>query len=1169
MDTNGLKKFAQEARRALRDQISGKLDVVLAAGSGARREAPKAVQQLEGEIARSSRDQVVEKVAYTWFNRFSALRFMDANGYTGTRVVSPADGQTRPEILSEAMAGVISEEVPAAAASQVRALLDGRTPSTDPHGEAYRLLVVATCNHWHGSMPFLFEKIADYTEMLMPDDLLSASSVVAKMRAVMNEDACKDVEIIGWLYQFYVLEKKEEVDKKVKTGGKVLPTEIPPKTALFTPHWIVRYLVENSLGRLWMLNRPTSSLHERMDYYIAPQRPEEGFLQVTRPEDIKICDPACGSGHMLTYAFDLLRAIYEEEGYDAAEIPQLILTHNLYGIEIDERAGALAAFALTMKSREMQRRFFQRAVMPNICVLDNVAFETGELADYFKAVGVDLFTNELIETLHQFAEVKNFGSLIRPALHDVAEVMRIIDSKDFAENLFLREVHARVQAALRMADYLSSKYHVVVANPPYLGSGSLNASLGSWIKKSYPDSKADLFAAFIERGLTIVQKHGFSGMVTMESWMFLSSYEKLRIEILENTTILSMVHMPYLGKGSTSMGINFGTTAFVVENFPKPNLQGHYCCVRYYETDEQGIPNEFPPRNEKLAVASAKDFERIPGSPLAYSATEAIRRLFDQGKLGDIAHTRLGMATADNNQFVRLWPEISSKKFEFGALSREVSKQSGAKWFPYQKGGDYRKWYGNLECVVNWQNDGFDIQNFQDAKTGKVRSHNYNLDFIFKTGVTWSALTSGKTSARLSEHSIFDNAGSSLFAIDGVSIEPIIGFINSNVMLAVFPLISPTFNYQPGDLAKLPAFFPKDLLDSSGQVVKQLIVQARSDWDSFETSWDFTTLPLLASTHRSVTLADTYQRLRSHWRSVTEDMRRLEEENNHLFIDAYGLQDELTAEVPWDEVTLTCNPAYRYGVKGAEEEREARLRADTMAELLSYAVGCMFGRYSLDAPGLIIANQGERLEDYLARVPAPSFEPDADNVIPVLEGDWFADDITERFRLFLRVTFGEERFRENLAFIEAQIGDIRKYFTRGFYDDHLKRYKKRPIYWMFSSPKGTFNALIYMHRYQPNTLNVVLNDYLRVFRSKLEAHKAGQERLSINAAATASQRTAAIKEIQAVAKQIDELDGWERDVIYPMATRRIEINLDDGVKANYPKFARALKPIKGLEEVED
>ena len=488
MDNGVLKKFAQEARRVLRDQVSAKLAQVLAEESAARREVPKAVKELEGEIGRTSRDQVVERVAYTWFNRFTALRFMDANGYTSVRVVTPADGQMRPEILSEAMAGVIGSEIPQAVSAQVRALLDNLTPSRDPQGEAYRLLLVATCNHWHAAMPFMFETIADYTELLMPEDLLSQGSILAKLRTVMTEDARQDVEIIGWLYQFYISEKKDEVFAGLKKNKKIAPENIPAATQLFTPHWIVRYLVENSLGRLWMLNHPNSRLKEQMDYYIAPEDAETDFSYVSSPEEIKVCDPACGSGHMLTYAFDLLHAIYEEEGYDAAEIPGLILTQNLYGIEIDERAGALAAFALTMKAAARRKRFLRRGVQPNICVLEPVRFEPGDLNDYMDAMGGDLFTATVRQTLTQFEEANNFGSLIRPALNEVTKVRQTIDNTDVGGTLFLRDFHARVKNILRMSDYLAPKYHVVIANPPYMGGKGMNERLSNWSRSNYPDS---------------------------------------------------------------------------------------------------------------------------------------------------------------------------------------------------------------------------------------------------------------------------------------------------------------------------------------------------------------------------------------------------------------------------------------------------------------------------------------------------------------------------------------------------------------------------------------------------------------------------------------------------------------------------------------------------------
>lgn len=1161
MDTNALKKFAQAARTQLIDQVTSKLAVVLDPASAARREHPEAMKALDGAIADHGKAQIVEQVAYTWFNRFAALRFMDANGYTLPRVVSPADGATRPEILAEAMAGNLPERAPPA----IAALLDGGIPSTDPQGEAYRLLLVHACNAWHQPMSFLFEKFDDYSELLMPEDLLSQTSILARLREVMTEEACRDVEIIGWLYQFYISEKKDQVFAGLKKNVKITAENIPAATQLFTPHWIVRYLVENSLGRLWLLNRPDSRLAERMDYYIAPEEPETDFLKITRPEEIRICDPAAGSGHMLTYAFDLLHAIYEEEGYDATDIPALILTHNLTGVEIDDRAGALAAFALMMKAAEKlgRRRFLRMEAKPDICVLQDVSFTPAEMQDVAAVVGKDLFTDALRETLGQFEQAKNFGSLIVPKLRDPAETLRVVEARISGADLVLKPLLERVVTVLRMAEALSPKYHVVVANPPYMGGKGMNSEIQDFAKKNFPDGKSDLFAAFIERGLSLAVARGFSAMVTMESWMFLGSFEKLRMRLLEETTIQSMVHMPYLGKGGTSMGINFGTCAFVCEKSPKAEFNGRFCCVRYYETDDYGVPLEFPPNNERLSMVSSRDFEKIPGSPIAYWVSEALRETFPRSTLlGDFCDFRIGMATGKNEWHVRQWQEVSCKRAEFGAASRQAAKASGRKWFPYAKGGEFRKWAGNEESLVNWENDGSLLQNTKHPTSDRIWAHNFNLSNIFKPAICWTVVTTGRNGFRLhSDGYIFDAAAGLCQPKTDVEIEYLLGLLNSKITETALPLINPTINLHPGYLSSLPGLAVKPI-----DQVRFLKDLSKSDWDAYETSWDFTTLPLLSPDHRGETLVESYVTLRAHWQSMTDEMKALEEENNRIFIDAYGLQDELTPEVTLEEITLTCNPAYRYGVKSSEEDRETRLRADTMAEFLSYAVGCMFGRYSLDAPGLILANQGERLEDYLARIPEPTFMPDADNVIPVLDGDWFADDITDRFRLFLRVTFGEAHFRENLRYVEDALGkDIRKYFTKDFYADHVKRYKKRPIYWMFSSPKGTFNALIYMHRYRADTVSVLLNDYLREFISKLITERKRLEKLSDDDTATQGQRTKALKEVGVIAKQLDELNEWEREVIFPLAQQKIEIDLDDGVKANYPKFGTALRKIPGLE----
>lgn len=576
METAKLKKFAQFARRSLLEQVTAKLKLVLAEESPARRERPQAIKKLEEAVTDQGKEQVIERVAYIWFNRLVALRFMDVNRYNRIGVVSPAEGQFQPEILADAKMGHIDEEmVVENTRKRVFALLDGKMPSQDPQGEAYRLLVVAACNYWYSSMPFLFERIDDYTELLMPDDLLSGNSILAYTREAMTPVACEDVEVIGWLYQFYISEKKDQVFEALKKNQKITPANIPAATQLFTPHWIVRYLVDNSLGRLWMLNRPNSALVDQMEYYIPPEETEADFLKIEGPEELKVCDPACGSGHMLTYAFDLLYAIYEEEGYEPSEIPEKILTHNLYGIELDERAGELAAFALTMKARARQRRFFNKGIKPSICVLEKVSFTPDELEEYMNAVGRDLFTQGLRETLQQFEEADNFGSLILPKLTNVTDVLAELETKNLGSNLFLADTHSKVLKVLRMAEALSPRYAVVVANPPYMGGKGMNGRLGAWAKENYPNSKSDLFAMFIERNLDMAVTGGAVAMITMQSWMFLSSFEALRGRILNQHTILSMAHLGARAFDSIG-GEVVSTTAFVLENAHKPHYRGAF-----------------------------------------------------------------------------------------------------------------------------------------------------------------------------------------------------------------------------------------------------------------------------------------------------------------------------------------------------------------------------------------------------------------------------------------------------------------------------------------------------------------------------------------------------------------------------------------------------------------
>ncbi|NLV30313.1 MAG: BREX-1 system adenine-specific DNA-methyltransferase PglX [Acidobacteria bacterium] len=1183
METAKLKKFAQFARRSLMDQVSTKLKMALADESSPRREHPKAVKKLSETIAIHGKEQVIERVAYIWFNRFCALRFMDVNRYTRIGVVSPAEGQFQPEILAEAKMGHIDEEmVPANTRQEIFSLLNGKSPSPDPQGEVYRLLLVAACNFWNKAMPFLFQHIDDYTELLMPDDLLSGNSILTYTREAMTPDACEDVEVIGWLYQFYISEKKDEVFDGLKKNKKITPENIPAATQLFTPHWIVRYLVENSLGRLWLLNRPASKLIEQMDYYIKPEQAETDFLRISKPEEIKICDPACGSGHMLTYAFDLLYAIYEEQGYEPAEIPEKILTNNLYGIEIDERAGELAAFALTMKARAKQRRFFNKGVKPNICVLENVHFDDDELKNYMDFVGRDLFTAPLQTTLRQFEEADNFGSLIRPDVTDVDGMLSILESKNVSGQLFIGMTHQKVLQALRQADYLSPKYHVVIANPPYMGAKGMNPQLTSLAKAKYPScwdrGNSDLFALFIERNLGLAKSRGLVSMITMQTWMFLSSFEKLRLNIVDDNTILSMAHLGARAFDSIG-GEVVSTTAFVISNVRQLEYEGSY--IRLVDGGSESEKNATLLRAVKsndvaLCRASSADFRKIPGAPIAYWLSDTLLNIFEnESPLSEFATPRQGLATSDNNRFVRTWSEVPFNRIGFCCADREEAMESRKRWFPFNKGGSFRRWGGNAELVVNWENDGADIK---DSILTKYPYLNGNPDFVaknpnyyFKPGLTWSALSSGLFSIRFQPKGfIFADKGQAMFPFKRDGILNLEGLLNSKVVVEFLKAISPTLDFNAGYIAKVPCHIKQ----SPG--VSRLNSGFLSDWDSYETSWDFTSLPLLNPDYLQPTLKATYQKLHAHWQETTLEMQRLEEENNRIFIDAYGLQDELTPEVPLGEITLTCNPHYRYGNDKSEDELEALLLADTMRELASYAVGCMFGRYALDKPGLILANQGETIEDYLKRVPEPSFPADDDNVIPMLDGDWFTDDIAERFRKFLRVTFGEEHYEDNLRFVEQALNikgkrsySIRDYFLGEFYPDHVKRYKKRPIYWLFSSPKGSFNALIYMHRYRSDTVSVLLNKYLREFRTKLTSRRNFLEAFSISASSSQGEKTKALKEIEKITKMIAEMEEYEREVLYPLATQQVEIDLDDGVKVNYPKLGAALKKIPGLDAKED
>ena len=1157
METAKLKKFAQYARRYLMEQVSTRLRLVLDEESASRRESSEAVRRLEQEIASRGEEQVIERVAYTWFNRFCALRFMEVNRYTRIGVVSPAEAQFQPEILAEAKMGHIDEQtVPEKTRRRVFDLLEGKAIARDPQGEAYRLLVVAACNAWNKAMPFLFQRIDDYTELLMPDDLLSGNSILARTREAMMPDVCRDVEVIGWLYQFYISEKKDQVFDGLRKNRKITPENIPAATQLFTPHWIVRYLVENSLGRLWMLNRPDSRLIEQMDYYIKPDQVETNYIRIDRPEEIKICDPACGSGHILTWAFDLLYAIYEEEGYEPAEIPEKILTQNLFGIEIDKRAGELAAFALAMKARARQRRFFNKGFNPNICVLENICFDEDELKDYMDFVGRDLFTASLQTTLRQFEEAGNFGSLIRPKVVDVDDILGILNAMNLSGQLLLQAPHNKALQALRQVDYLSPRYHVVITNPPYMGIKGMNGRLATWLKENYTDVKTDLFSAFIVRNAELTLPKGQLGFMSPFVWMFISTYEKLRSYLINQKTITSLVQLEYSGFDGATVPI----CTFTVENAYHPDFKGGYIRL----SDFRGSENQGPRTLEAIKNpvcrwfyrASATDFKKIPGRPIAYWVSNGVRDSFQRQKSFSEFFFSDGLTkTGNNDKYLRFHWEVS-----------RANACDGEKYRICVKGGDARDYYGNTDVLVNW--------------TPEARDH-YRRDLVARitpgylwqsSGISWTKISSkGPTFRWFGNGMIAETGGPAIFSKESNDHNiywQALGFLASKVSWNILTTLNPTLNFQTNDVLSLP-FNSHDTTQAASHT-KELGKISQLDWNSYEISWDFTGLPLLNPDYRQPTLQATYQKLRAHWHEMTLEMQRLEVGNNHIFIDAYGLQDELTPDVPLKEITLTCNPHYRYG-EDKSEELEALLLADTMRELVSYAVGCMFGRYALEKPGLVLANQGETIEDYRKQVPESAFPADDDNVIPMLAGNWFTDDMVERFHKFLRVTFGEEHYEENLRFVERALNaknkrnySIRDYFLGEFYNDHVRRYKKRPIYWLFSSPKGSFNALIYLHRYRPDTVSVVLNDYLREFRAKLASHKTHLEAVGISTGSTQGEKTKALKEIDKINKMITEMEEYEHEALYPLATEQVEIDLDDGVKANYPKFGPALKKIPGL-----
>lgn len=1152
MNTNALKKFAQEARRKLLEQVGAKLEYVLHTDTPELREKADQVQKLREAIQKTSKEQIIDKVTYTWFNRFMALRFMDANDYQpiGIRVLTPKYGFTLPELLDEAKQGHIPEEL-SVKNQRIYDLLDGKIPSNNAQNEAYKDLLIGACNHLNKVLPFLFERINDYTELLLPDDLTSELSIIQDIRDGMSTEDCAEVEVIGWLYQFYISEKKDEV---FASKSAVKKEDIPAATQLFTPRWIVEYMVQNTVGKLWLQNKPTSKLREHMPYFIeSPSVTNEDFLKLNSVEELTLLDQACGSGHILVYGFDLLYKIYEEEGYNTNEIPELIIKNNLFGFEIDERASQLAGMALMMKARSYNRRFFRKEVEPTILCYKDFLLTSEEFSNAFKQIGYKM-SDELCYDLKQMQQATNYGSLIAPhtSTKVLEELFAVILAKENTTDAFLKFHLETLKLATEHLLLLSRKYTCLVANPPYMGGGKMNIDLSNYIKINYPDAKADLITCFVERGLKHIPEHGFSGLVTMESWMFLSSFETFRKKLLEDTKIHSLTHF-----GWHIMRIAFGTVSFIIENSKlKNDFKGTYSYMEYENLDKKTErPLIFPLINDRYKIVSQKEFEKIPGNPIGYWLSDKAIESFSNKTLDNFADARLGMATADNEKFMRFIWEVSFQKID---LFAEYNLLMPKKWFKYAKGGNYRKWHGNLEYIVNWENNGFEIKNFKD-NNGKVRSHNYNLDYIFKEGITWNALSSNDTSFRKIDNSLFDNAGSSLFIKNNkANINNLLGLLNSKIIKYLLPVINPTLNFQPGTISKIPINLENF---NSEEYVLDSIKLSSMDWDSREHSWDFKKNELLRI--KSQDIEETYDLYQQYWRNKFFQLHKNEEEINCQFIKVYGLQLELTSDVPLEDITILKDETV------IEDEQLVFKSEEVFGQFISYAVGCMFGRYSLDKEGLILANQRETLEDYLVKVEKTkdqlSFTPDDDNIIPVLDDEWFEDDITGRFYAFLKASFGSANFDKNLAFVEECLGkDVRKYFVKDFYNDHIKRYKKRPIYWMFSSPKGSFNVLIYMHRYTPDTLNKILNGYLIEYREKLNTRMEHLDHLIVSGSSTEQSKSQ--KEKDKLKLVLIELQEYERETLRPLAIERINIDLDEGVLVNYNKFGAGIKEVKGLND---
>ena len=1195
MDKNAIKKYAIWARRELIDRVTKR-----AAVFGVSKEdvgdpnadsmnghllsdAEKRQRQaLIRRIEEKSYEQVMEEVAYTWFNRFAALRFMEVNGYLPThiRVFTDDEGRFRPQILSEA----IHLDLDGLNKPKVYQLKD-----SNQEEELFKYLLIVQCNALNGILPGMFQKIEDYTELLLPDYLLREGSVIEQMVTLIPEDDWKDqVQIIGWLYQYYNTEPKDKVFADLKKNIKISKEHIPAATQLFTPDWIVHYMVENSLGRLWLEGHPNNELKSKWKYYLdeAEQEPDvqaqlaeiRKQYAALKPEEILTIDPCAGSGHILCVLFDVLVRIYEDYGYTAREAAASIVQNNLWGLDIDDRAAQLAYFAVMMKARQYDRRFFTREVQPHVYAIQE---SNGIHRDHLHYLGRGMSDiernnarNQMNALLDEFIDAKEYGSILQPGEYDWALLSRFVaDTTPEQQVTFDESGVEATQAQLRLmiaqGQALAQKYHAVVTNPPYMGASNMNPMLSEFIKANYTDYKSDFFSVFVVRCSAMARNDGYCGFFTPYVWMFIQSYEKLRQYLYTNCTIETLIQFEY-------SAFEEATVPVCTFTFQNRHIQKKGCYLRLVDF-RGGMEVQRQKTLEAIEnhdcgfyyEQSTDNFSKIPGAPVAYWASDTARAAYQFPNMDQIAQPRHGLATSDNDRFLKLWHEVDA-----GKASLVQRCDTTKKWFPMSKGGDFRRWYGNLDWVINYENDGKELKDYAISIYRCSSRTIQNRQFYFKIGLTWSALTSGGFSVRLQEEgALFGSGGYCAFAENDI-LYYILALLNSKVTGAFINYVSPTLNYEVGHIKTIPVVINNEMHETVNALVTTNITLSRQDWDSFETSWDFQRHPLVtpAIDQHYMLLSDCWR----DWERACADrfaqLKANEEELNRIFIDIYGLQDELTPDVDDKDVT----------VRKADLSRDIR-------SLISYAVGCMVGRYSIYKKGLMFAGGDWSEEPFLQALcddagtqyvqaegnmetmmdlnPQKVVLPDEDGILPITDDEYFSDDIVTTFVNWVRVVYGEATLEENLTFIADALGGkgsprevIRNYFLNDFYKDHLKIYQKRPIYWLFDSgKKNGFKALIYMHRYQPDTIARVRTDYVHEMQSRYRTAIADVEQ-RLNDAST-SERVKLTKRLNALQAQADELRQYE-EKIHHLADQMIAIDLDDGVKVNYAKFADVLATIK-------